>query len=265
MKRVTLFLLAFLLLCAGTACADPEPVGEPMASPHELIASAVELYGSFGDAKDAEVDGLLDALESLYPDTGARWREIFACWRRLDAGSYGPYLPEGLPDDGSLCIVVLGYQLEPDGGMRPELRDRTEVALACAKQYPHAYILCTGGHTACDAPRASEADVMADWLIARGVPSAQVIREADSLTTTQNAEFTYALLTEAYPSVTAVAVVSSDYHVVSGAVLLEAVSILNAPAPGEAAFHVVACAACTARTGNGRTFAVSGLKALSRN
>ena len=210
------------------------------------------------------MDELLDALETLYPELGARWRAIFAFWRRFDGMKCGVRLPEGLPEDDSLCLMVLGYQLNPDGSMRPELEERLRVALACAEQYPNAYILCAGGHTAGSAEQASEAGVMADWLVKHGVAPERIIMEDDSLTTTDNALFAYGILTADHPSVTAVAVISSDYHVASGAVLLEAVSILNAPAPEKARLHVVACAACTVRPGTSRSFIMNGLKAFAR-
>ena len=37
---------------------------------------------------------------------------------------YPDVLPEGLPKDDSLCIVVLGYELAPDGSMKKELIGR---------------------------------------------------------------------------------------------------------------------------------------------
>lgn len=267
MKRIFAFFLALLLCFSGAACAvaepgeaAPQPTPEPTAQ--ALIEGAINAFGMNGAAGEAEE--CLLALEARDPDMASRWRGIFSCWQRLENVKPGKSLPDGLPDTDALCLVVLGYQLEADGSMREELYQRLRVALGCAKQYPHAYILCTGGHTASAAEDASEAGRMADWLIRNGVAPERVIAEEDSLTTTQNAEFTYAILRDLYPSVTSVAVISSDYHVNAGAVLLEAVSVLNAPAAAEAPFRVLACAACPVREGSARSFAVSGLKSLLR-
>lgn len=265
MKKTVAFILTVLFLFPGLALSEaPAVPSEPVVSAFELIERAVYLYGTYGAEENADVDEILDGLDSLYPETGARWRMIFDCWRRFDGMTFSARLPEGLPDDGSLCIVVLGYQLNPDGSMREELYKRLRVALYCAEQYPNAYILCTGGHTASENPGASEAGRMAKWLVKNGVAPERVIVEDSSLTTTQNADFTYAILTEDYPSVTVLAVISSDYHVASGAVLLEAASVLNAPSADLAPFRVAACAACAVRPGSSRSYAMSGLRSFAR-
>lgn len=54
---------------------------------------------------------------------------------------YNDVLPDGLPDTDELCIVVLGFQLNPDGSMRDELINRLNVALRSAEKYPNAYIV----------------------------------------------------------------------------------------------------------------------------
>ena len=266
MKRVLSLVLALLLFCVGyvSAAEEPEVPREPIAPSPELINRAIDVYGTYGAAQNRRVEEILDGLESLYPDYGARWRGIFDCWRRLDTETVPDSLPGNLPDTDALCIVVLGFQLEPNGGMQQELYQRLEVALRCAEQYPNAYVLCTGGHTASSHKNASEAGRMTDWLFQHGVAPWRLIREDRSLTTTQNAEFSYAILKEQYPSVTALAVVSSNYHVASGAVLLEAMSVLSAPSAEEAPFHVLACAACTVRAGVSRSYATHGLKTIER-
>ena len=267
MKKIISLFLTVLLLCAGCVYAEPEEpdaTPAPPPTPQELIAQAISLYGSCGPEKSGEAAALLDEAAKTDPDRAARWRKILAAWNRFETSDIGECLPEGLPDTDALCLVVFGYQLDPGGNMRPELYERLRVAVECFKRYQNAYILCTGGHTAPDAEEASEADRMAGWLIRSGVPPTQVIVEDESLTTTQNAEFVYNLLTNEYPSVTTLAVISSDYHVVSCAILLDALSILRAPAPGEEAFRVLACAACPKQPGVRSSFAVSGLKSFLR-
>ncbi len=110
-------------------------------------------------------------------------------------------LPDGLPDADELCIVVLGFQLNPDGSMKDELVHRLTVALESTKKYPNSYIVCTGGGTAAENESATEADEMAKWLINQGVDTGRIIVEDNSITTAQNAIFTYDILTSKYPSV----------------------------------------------------------------
>lgn len=77
---------------------------------------------------------------------------------------YNDVLPDGLPDTDELCIVVLGFQLNPDGSMRDELINRLNVALRSAEKYPNAYIVCTGGGTASGNASATEAGEMATLI-----------------------------------------------------------------------------------------------------
>ncbi|MEU1546736.1 YdcF family protein [Nocardia sp. NPDC005745] len=82
------------------------------------------------------------------------------------------------------AIVVLGYGLLPDGGMRPELIDRLHAGYAQALLAPFSPIIVTGGNAR---NGVTEARAMADWLIARGVPPARIELEPEADTTAQNA------------------------------------------------------------------------------
>lgn len=127
-------------------------------------------------------------------------------------------LPDGLPEDDSLCIVVLGYGLNDDGSMKRELVRRLEVALASAEKYPNAYVLCTGGETSAQ-KGVSEAGQMGKWLRKAGLSRDRLILETRSYSTTQNAQRSYALLAESYPRVDSIALVTSDYHMRWGCAL----------------------------------------------
>ena len=63
-------------------------------------------------------------------------------------------LPDGLPEDDTLCLVALGFHLNSDGTMREELIERLKVLLAESRKYPNAVIVCTGGPTAAGDPDA---------------------------------------------------------------------------------------------------------------
>ena len=47
-----------------------------------------------------------------------------ALWRTVGTAIHYDVLPDGLPDTDELAIVVLGFQLNPDGSMRSELTER---------------------------------------------------------------------------------------------------------------------------------------------
>jgi len=172
------------------------------------------------------------------------WSRIMEVWAALntDLHLYYDELPDGLPTDDSLCLVVLGYALERDGGMAEELVRRCAVALAAARQYPNAYVLVTGGPTAF-LSESTEAGRMAEWLIAHGVTEERLIVEDRALTTAQNALYGAKLLRQ-YPQVNSLAIVTSDYHVAVGSLVFEAEALAEEYESGEKPFSVVANAAC---------------------
>ena len=91
---------------------------------------------------------------------------------------------------------------------------------------------------------------MAAWLIENGVAPERILVEDKSLTTAQNAIFSYDLLSQRCPQVTKLAIVSSDYHIATGTLLFEAEAILRAEKPGAEAMHVVSNAAWAAPSGS---------------
>lgn len=163
-------------------------------------------------------------------DAADRWERIMPLWKEANTDLSLNYdvLPDGLPDTDELCIVVLGFQLNPDGSMRDELIQRLTVAKRGAEKYPNALIVCTGGGTAAEDKTATEAGRMAEWLLADGIASHRVIVEDKSLTTAQNAIYTFDILAARYPQVRQLAIVSSDYHIATGALLFGAEAILRA-------------------------------------
>jgi uncharacterized SAM-binding protein YcdF (DUF218 family) len=80
--------------------------------------------------------------------------------------------------------VVLGYGLDEQGHLRPELVDRLEAGYIQAVLAPTAPIIVTGGN-----PRGgvTEADAMAQWLITHGVPPTRIHVEPRAGNTIQNA------------------------------------------------------------------------------
>ena len=249
---------------APSPTATPEPTPEPTPAPtpspvptpeptvfmppqgyteesYNLVSDMVYAYA---DKQEEAVDIIradLEKLTALDPALGAFWTKLMRTWSEVNSGlTLNPgVLPDGLPEDGSLCIVVLGFQLESDGSMAPELLGRCETALKCAEKYPNALIVVTGGGTAWSNPSATEAGVMADWLISHGVEASRILKEDASRTTGDNAEFTVKLLVENRPEVKALAVVSSDYHVPLGVLLFEEEALLQEYETGTLPFSVI--------------------------
>jgi uncharacterized SAM-binding protein YcdF (DUF218 family) len=68
---------------------------------------------------------------------------------------------------------------------------------------------------------------MAEWLEAHGVDRSRLIVEERSLTTAQNAIYSFDILAGRYPQVKQIAIISSDYHIATGALLFGAEAILR--------------------------------------
>ena len=240
--------LAAVLLLALAGCGAKET--QPREA-QKIIEEMVVDYGTYGGEASAHIESLLKELDAADAGLGTRWEKIMKCWSSLSAGQTLNYdvLPDGLPDTNELCLVALGFQLEPDGTMRNELIERLKVVLSSAEKYPNAYIVCTGGGTASENGAATEAGEMAKWLVAHGIDEKRVIVEDNSLTTAQNAIFTYDILTTQYPDVKKIAVISSDYHIATGVLLFDAEAVLRAAAPGAEKLEVVSNAAWKAPSG----------------
>lgn len=247
-KRIILWMLIFGMLFAMAGCGKREKTD----SEESLIEQMVVYYGRYGDDAREKNAELLARLRSLNPDSAERWESILALWESVSRGVeiHPGILPGGLPDTEELCMVVLGFQLKPDGSMRDELVERLNVALACAEKYPDALIVCTGGGTAAENRSATEAGKMAEYLIAHGIDPEQIIVEDRSQTTAQNAVFTLEILAEKYPQVRQIAIISSDYHIATGVLLFGAQSILSAEKAGSERFTVVSNAAYPAPSGS---------------
>ncbi len=185
------------------------------------IERTVVSYGATG-IRDEQA---LAALSAMNPSAGEKWTRIMDLWET--PVTVNAELPEGLPEDDTLALVALGFQLNPDGTMREELVERLKVLLKASQSYPNAVIVCTGGGTAANDPTATEAGRMAEWLKSQGVDSARLAVEDRSLTTAQNAIYTFDLLAERYPQVKQIAIISSDYHIATGVLLFGAEAILR--------------------------------------
>lgn len=197
---------------------------------YQLVTDLIFTMRNRGESDEAAIRDLLEELKRSDEELGTLWESITDYWlyvsRDLTINTGKP--PEGLPEDDSLGIAVLGFQLMYDGTMAPELIGRLETALACAKKYPNAWLIVTGGGTAFGNRQATEAGVMAEWLAENGIAREKIIVENRSLTTDQNATYSCEILAEQYPQIRQLLMVSSDYHVALGSMLFTEAALLYA-------------------------------------
>ena len=249
-------LLILTVVCFCSGCG----VKKEKRDCQDIIEEMVVDYGNYGSEADDHIQSLLKELNSVDPDAADRWNRILTRWKAVntDLQVNDGVLPDGLPDTDELCMVALGFQLNADGTMREELIERLGVVRASAEKYPNALIVCTGGGTATENEAATEAGKMAEWLIENGIAAERIIVEDQSLTTAQNAIYTYDILSQGYPQVKQLAIVSSDYHIATGTLLFEAEAILRAEKAGAQAVQVVSNAAWKAPAGSLSTMFQAG-------
>ena len=229
------------------------------AETYQLVSDMIYIRRHEVEDGEAQIPDLLAQLREADPKLGETWTQIMDYWSYANTAMpiNRDGLPDDLPEDDSLCLVVLGFQLLPDGEMAPELLGRCQVALSCARKYPNALIAVTGGGTAAKDHRITEAGVMADWLIEQGIAPERIIREDASMTTGQNATNTCAILTKQVPQVHALAIISSDYHLPLGCLLFTEAALLYGYEHGTVPYEVVSNAAWAT---DGKTPGYSGMK-----
>jgi len=103
-----------------------------------------------------------------------------------------PRAPETGPDDARDVVLVLGYRSREDGRINALQAWRVRIALRSAP--PGALFVFSGA--AVHGPRA-EADVMADYAAARGIPATDIVRERAARSTRENISCSLPWLREA--------------------------------------------------------------------
>jgi len=119
-------------------------------------------------------------------------------------------------------VVVLGSGLVGGDQVPPLLASRLErgrqvyQALGSRRRGSHPLLVVSGGKGTDE--RLPEAEAMARYLISRGVPADDVVREDQSRTTEENLTFSKAIMEQAKPRYRCI-VVTSNYHVFRAAIL----------------------------------------------
>lgn len=123
-------------------------------------------------------------------------------------------------------MVILGCQVKP-WGPSILLQDRLDKALDYLEEHPDVQVVVSGGQGP-DEPE-TEADAMAAYLEAQGVPSRKIWRETESHNTVQNLALSRALLEEKGQDVSDCLVVSNGFHLTRVRLLWDRVGEKDTP------------------------------------
>ena len=222
MRKKNRILLSALMAVCILICSFPTARA---ANDTQIIRDILYYYGQHQEKAETDITRL---VESLSPENREMWSKILTCWHKAyEEQDNILQLPDTLPKDEKLCIIVMGYSLHADGTMKDELIGRLQTALSVLETYPGAYILCTGGGTASYNPSITEAGSMARWLKEQGVDEEKIIVENRAYSTEENAINSFRILSEQYPDVDTVILVSSDYHLRRCKLLFYAETVLK--------------------------------------
>lgn len=89
--------------------------------------------------------------------------------------------------------VVLGNRINNDGTLTKTMYKRLELTLSIDKQFHPELIIVSGG-IANPQVNFSEADAMYDYLVEHGIEKERLLKEGNSMSTKENAIFSYRLL-----------------------------------------------------------------------
>ena len=107
-------------------------------------------------------------------------------------------------------VIVLGAGVIGDRVTRP-LASRLDTALYYWRRNPDAYIIVCGGLG--NLATITEAEAMARYLAARGVPRERILQEELSTSTYENLIFAKEILNEHFPEGFRAVLVTNDFHI----------------------------------------------------
>jgi uncharacterized SAM-binding protein YcdF (DUF218 family) len=108
------------------------------------------------------------------------------------------------------AVIVLGAGIHGDR-VSLTLRDRLETAIACYEKNPDVLIVVSGGQ----GPQEdiAEALAMERYLLERGIPQENILKEDRATSTTENFAFSKVLLDERFGEEYSVMFVTNDFHI----------------------------------------------------
>ena len=218
-RPVIISLLGVLLAFAGLVGVGPQARAATSVSIADLKAQAI-YFQRVGNTTQRDL--VVSSMAASSAWEGTLWTEFLASWQSIDEFlTINMSVPKGLPDKGHV-FVVLGSALTKSGKMTALLERRLKVAVKALAQYPNSMVLVTGG-----VPKngKTEAQVMRNWLIAKGIKASRILVESKSASTVSNATNSMAILS-ASPVYTSYTLISDASHIRRASVLFHAAAVL---------------------------------------
>ena len=135
---------------------------------------------------------------------------VLAAIPLIFASFLGIYGNVGSVDHTEDVVIVLGAGIQGERVTRP-LAHRLDTAIDYWNENPDAIIVVTGGLG--NRATITEAEAMARYLIARGVPESHILREELSTSTYENLVFAKEILEEAFPDGFGAVLITNDFHI----------------------------------------------------
>lgn len=241
MKKILSSILAFLMVLSLVQMPAKVSAAEASSEVKALAGQLITYYNNHQESAQTDIERVIDEMAELDADYAQVWADIMDYWSTVNQPGFAneDTVPEGLPTDDSLAIVILGFALNADGTMKDELVGRLQAGLNVANAYPNAYVVVTGGGTAANNPNVTEGGLMGDWLLEQGLDESRLIRETRAGDTVGNATYTYDILSTTYPSVDSVVIVTSDYHIPRGSILYHSKFLTEAYKTGGRSIKVI--------------------------
>ncbi len=137
------------------------------------------------------------------------------------------------PENNTDCIIVLGAKIRGET-VSKALADRLDAAYEYASKEgnEHVLIIVSGGQG--EDEITTEAKVMKDYLVAKGIDEERILMEDKSVNTMQNLKFSYEIIKEELGEEAKIAICTSNFHVYRATLLAENMGLKNVS--GVAAF-----------------------------
>lgn len=175
----------------------------------EVNALVYSIFYNYALGRINSVDMMIKNLKRINSKEATLWASRLASLQNINK----TYLNISIKKDYTIkeeehVIVLMGYALDKDGNMNNILKDRLKTTLDVHFNYPNSKIIVSG---AVPKQGFTEAGLMRDWLISKGVKPELIIVEDRSHDTVGNAFYSIKKIKE-LPNIKKVTLVSSASH-----------------------------------------------------